>query len=383
MTGLWGFGTLHWLLEVPEPAGLLPSLPFAGLARWVSGKMAGQSPPSSHSPLRFKALCGGAVLCGFLLLLLWPRFSPAETNPPDPFEAVVRGAENILPSVVTLEVTIPPEHPAAAILGTGRVGTGVIVSREGHILTASYIVMGGRRIQVTLPDGRRVPGRVFKIDHSRGLGVVKVEAFGLRPAPLGVSRNLRIGQMAIAVGSRGGTERAVHHGIVSAVRPFTAPWEFRIERAIYTTAMTSGFFGGTPLLDARGRVVGIISLNMTRERGMGLAIPIDLFTEVRKDLLDIRPDERRALPWLGVLTFMVKDRLIVRRVTPNGPAGVSGVLPRDVIQAVDGKPVASQEGFYRAVWRHAIGEPIQLTVRRGEKNMSVRVYGGNREEFYR
>ena len=301
---------------------------------------------------------------------MWPRFSPAETNPPDPFEAVVRGAENILPSVVTLEVTIPPEHPAAAILGTGRVGTGVIVSREGHILTASYIVMGGRRIPVTLPDGRRVPGRVFKIDHSRGLGVVKVEISGLRPATLGVSRNLRIGQMAIAVGSRGGTERAVHHGIVSAVRPFTAPWEFRIERAIYTTAMTSGFFGGTPLLDAR-------------ERGMGLAIPIDLFTEVRKDLLDIRPDERRALPWLGVLTFMVKDRLLVRRVTPNGPAGVSGILPRDVIQAVDGKPVGSQEGFYRAVWRHAIGEPIQLTFRRGEKNMSVRVYGGNREEFYR
>ena len=116
---------------------------------------------------------------------------------------------------------------------------------------------------------------------------------------------------------------------------------------------------------------------------MGLAIPIDLFTEVRKDLLDIWPDERRALPWLGVLTFMVKDRLIVRRVTPNGPAGVSGVLPRDVIRAVDGKPVGSQEGFYRAVWRHEIGEPIQLTVRRGEKNMSVRVYGGNREEFYR
>ena len=63
--------------------------------------------PPPPSPLRFKALCGGAVLCGFLLLLLWPRFSPAETNPPDPFEAVVRGAENILPSVVTLEVTIP------------------------------------------------------------------------------------------------------------------------------------------------------------------------------------------------------------------------------------------------------------------------------------
>ncbi len=333
-----------------------------------------------RSPCRFSGLCGGIFLAALLFLVLGKTSSPAETGLPDPFEAVVRAAEAVLPSVVTLEVAVPDSHPAAAILGTTRVGTGVVVSHEGHILTASYIAMGGRKIRVTLTDGRVFPGRVYKVDHTSGLAVVKVEASGLSPAPLGESRGLRIGQMAIAVGSRGGSERVVHHGIVSALRSFTAPWEFLLEKAVYTTAMPSGFFGGTPLLDARGRVVGIVSLNM---RGMGLAIPIDLFTAVQKDLLNIRPDERRVLPWLGVLTIFAGDELLVRRVTAKGPAGISGVLPRDTIQEVDGKRVESQEEFYRAVWRHRVGDPIQLTLKRGQKTLRVQVYGGNREAFYR
>jgi S1-C subfamily serine protease len=333
--------------------------------------------------IQVKALFGGILLAGFFFLAFKPAAYSADTGFSDPFEAVARVAESTLPSVVTLEVTVPENHPAATILGTKRVGTGVVVSSSGHILTASYIVMGGRQIEVTLTDGRTLPGKVHKIDYSSGLAVLKIETTGLSPALLGKSQDLRIGQMAITIGSRGGADRVVHHGIVSAVRPFTAPWEFIVERAVYTTAMTSGFFGGTPLLDAQGRVVGIISLNMSEDRGMGLAIPIDLFTSVRQDLLDLRPDSRRLSPWLGVQTVFVEGELLVRRVTSNGPAGVSGVLPKDVIQEIDGKPVKSQEHFYRAVWRHRIGEPIQLTIKRGEEVLGFQVPGGNREEFFR
>ncbi|MFQ5913365.1 MAG: S1C family serine protease [Nitrospinota bacterium] len=332
---------------------------------------------------RVRGLCSGVFLAVLLFLLLGSVSSPAETRISDPFEAIVRAAETILPSVVTLEVSVPQEHPAATILGTERVGTGVIVSPSGHILTASYIVMGARKIRVTLTDGRTLPGQVHKIDYSSGLGVVKVKASGLPAAPLGESGGLRVGQMAIAVGSRGESERVVHHGIVSAVRPFTAPWEFLLENAVYTTAMTSGFFGGTPLLDARGRVIGIISLNMTQDRGMGLAIPISLFTAVREDLLDLRPDARRIRPWLGAVTVFVEDELLVQRVTLNGPAWKAGIRSRDVIQEVDGKQVENQVEFYRAVWRHQIGEPIQLTLKRGQETLPVQVTGGNREEFYR
>lgn len=336
-----------------------------------------------RSSRRLKVLWSWVILAALLFVFLRPISSWGEAGPPDPFEAVIRAAEAILPSVVTLEVAVPGEHPSAAILGTERVGTGVIVSPQGHILTASYIVMGGRSIQVTLTDGRTLPGRLHKIDYPSGLGVVKVEASGLPSAPLGESRGLRVGQMAITIGSRGGSERVVHHGIVSALRPFTAPWEFLLETAVYTTAMTSGFFGGTPLLDARGRLVGIVSLNMTQERGMGLAIPIDLFTAVREDLLDLRPDGRRPLPWLGLQTVFVEDELMVRVVSPKGPAGTSGLLPRDVIQEVDGKRIGSQEEFYRAVWGHQVGEPIQLTIKRGPETLRVQVSGANREEFFR
>lgn len=337
-------------------------------------------------PGRFKGLRGGASLAAFLFLFFLiraPVSSRSETRLPDPFEAVVRAAEAVLPSVVTLEATTPQGHPATAILGTERVGTGVVVSSSGHILTASYIVMGARKIEVTLTDGRTLPGQLFKIDYPSGLAVVKVEASGLTPAPLGESRSLRVGQMAITVGSRGGAERVVHHGIVSALRPFTAPWEYRLETAVLTTAMTSGLFGGTPLLDYRGRVVGIISLNLTQERGMGLAVPIDLFTAVREDLLGLRPEGRRAVPWLGVRTVLIGDELFIQGVTPNGPAGVAGLLPRDIIREVDGKAVESQEEFYRAVWGHRVGEPIQLAIKRGPETLQVRVYGGNREEFFR
>ena len=328
----------------------------------------------------FRATAFAAAL-GAVVLSAGP--SVAQKSFPDPFTSVVQAAEQVTPAIVTLEVEIPEAHPAARILGTERTGTGVIVASNGYILTASYIIMGGRRIRVTLTDGRSLSGRVHKIDYSSGLGLVRVDVDGLPTAPLGRSRDLRIGQMAISIGSRGEAERVVHHGLVSAIRPFTAPWEFFLDRAIYTTAMTSGYFGGTPLLDARGRVIGIVSLNVSQQGGMGMAIPIDLFTAVREDLLDLQRDERRRLPWLGVQTIFIEDLLLVRNVTPKGPAALSGVLPRDLIREINGRPVKSQADFYRAIWRHRIGDPIQLTIKRSEQIIRLHVPGGDREAFFR
>src|SRR5574342_98914 len=204
-----------------------------------------------------------------------------------------------VPGTLALHVEIPGEHPSVATLGEERMGSAVLVDRQGIFLTVNYVVIGGRRITATLPDGRRFPAEIVAQDFEAGIAALSIPVQDLPAAAPGDSRRLVAGQEVFILASAGPTERRVSSGVITDLGPFDAYWEYLLESAIQTSAVNPGF-GGGPLFDIRGRVVGITSLNLGQVGRLSLAIPIHLYTEHRDDLLRfgrVRGRKRRA--WVG------------------------------------------------------------------------------------
>lgn len=301
----------------------------------------------------------------------------------DPNQAIIDTVARVLPAVVDLEAFAT--GPAVRILGRARRGTGVVVTDAGHILTASQVVMGAEKLNVTFPDGRRVSARLTALDPESGLAIVHIPPFtGMVVAPIGSSAGLRLGQACVAIGSQGGDVRSVTIGVVSAFPPFEGYWEYRLDRVIQTDAAIHPGSSGGPLVDAQGRVVGILSFNQSELQRAHFAIPVDLVAGGRMDELvrHGRVQSRAARPWLGTYTVSVDGGVGVVAVLPGSPAERAGLQQRDLILQINGVPVDSRGDFYQVLWKGKVGDPVELIVRREEDNLSVTVRGEDRRRFY-
>ena len=137
----------------------------------------------------------------------------------DPNQAIIDAVARTLPAVVDLEVFAT--GPAVRVLGRERRGSGVVVTADGHILTASHVVMGAERLNVTFSDGRRVAGRLTAMDPETGLALLHIAPFpGMVVASLGNSAGLKLGQACVALSSLGHEVRTVNAGVISAFAPF-------------------------------------------------------------------------------------------------------------------------------------------------------------------
>src|SRR6266540_3804115 len=198
------------------------------------------------------------------------------------------------PAVVFLRSEIPAEHPSSAILGQERLGAGVAVAGD-RILTAHYLVMGARRVEVTGFDGRERTVRRTAVDHTTGLALVTLDGPLLRPARIEEDHEPRPGLPIFLLTCTRDGERKSTTGHVSMVGPFEAFWEYMLDRAIMTTVINPGL-AGAPLFDPDGRLVGIVSLGLAAVARYSLAIPVDLFV-VRREALERgegRPEGPRA-----------------------------------------------------------------------------------------
>jgi serine protease Do len=140
--------------------------------------------------------------------------------------------------------------------------------------------------------------------------------------------------------------------------------------------------GGGPLLDARGRVVGVVSLNLNEIGRFSLAVPMDYYLDAR-DAFHGNPAPRTPTrAWLGIFCYAVKDHVVIAGLLPGGPGEQAGLKAGDVILAVDGKDVADRRSLYRLLWTHRPGEPVTLKLFRGRELHSVTVASGNVEEFF-
>ncbi|GIW41641.1 MAG: PDZ domain-containing protein [Candidatus Binatia bacterium] len=285
---------------------------------------------------------------------------------------------------VGIETRVRQSHPSAAILGAERSGTGTVVDPEGLVLTVNYVVVGAESIEVTLGSGHVYPARLVGQDFRTGIAVLRIEGIPVPcryPSPRR-SETCRPGEDVVVLASLGGEKRRANNGVITAIEPFDAYWEYRLERAIFTTAVNPGL-GGAPLFDLRGNLLGIVALDLGQIGRFTLAIPIDAFLDARDELL-AHGHRVSELPraWVGLYCYTERDRVIVAGVLPGSPAEAAGLRPGDVILAVDEQEVGSRADLYRSLWKRRPGERVRFRVYRDRQVVSVEVAALSVEEFF-
>ncbi len=271
-------------------------------------------------------------------------------------------------------------------------GSGFIVDSEGIILTNAHVVIGADKVTVKLRDGRIFKGEVRGVDEPSDLAVVKIEGENLPVAPLGDSSELQVGDWAIAVGNPLGLDNTVTLGIISTLNRSSAQVgipDKRLDFIQTDTAINPGNSGG-PLLNDRGEVIGINTAIRAGAEGIGFAIPVDKAKAIKDPLvrgeniphpyigvqmLTLTPEVAQQFnddPNSGMVVPEIKGVLVVR-VVPNSPAAQGGLRQGDVITAVKGTEIETAEQLQKAVEQSQVGQPLSISVRRGEETQELSV----------
>jgi len=256
-------------------------------------------------------------------------------------------------------------------------GSGVIVTPDGYILTNNHVVEGFESFEVTLKDDRKFTAKVVGADPKTDVAVVKIDATSLPVVTLADSEKLRVGDIVFAVGNPLGVGETVTMGIVSAKGRQVGILENGYESFIQTDAAINLGNSGGALLDAKGRLVGINSAIISPSRGsvgIGFAVPVNLAASVMRSLIETGTVRRG---FLGVKTADldpdVADQLglpkdatgaIISHVDPDSPAGKAGLLRSDVILAVNDKPIASQDDLHFMIGQMLPGAKVELKIMR-------------------
>jgi putative serine protease PepD len=264
-------------------------------------------------------------------------------------------------------------------------GTGFVVNRDGTLVTNAHVVGSAETAQVSFGDsGRTVAAEVLGTDVSSDLAVLRVDpgsVNGLRPLQLANSERVRVGDAVVAVGNPFGLDRTATAGIVSAVgREIRAPDGFQIDHVIQTDAPINPGNSGGPLLDARGRVIGVNTQIATGGSGsgnvgIGFAVPSNTVREV---LPALARGERIERPFLGVTSAPHPAGAEIQGVTPGSPAQAAGLQAGDVITGVDGDPVRDPDDVSAAVSGFEPGDEVQIEVSRDGERRTFDVELGTR-----
>jgi serine protease Do len=267
------------------------------------------------------------------------------------------------------------------------IGSGVIVSTDGYILTSNHVVEGAERMDVRLDNGRELRARLIGRDPQTDLAVAKVDAKDLPALALGDSDALEVGEFVIAIGTPFDKDQSVSLGIVSAKgrHGIMAGEESPYEDFIQTDAAINPGNSGGPLVNIRGEVVGINTAINSRtgvNEGVGFAIPINLAKKVMTDLIEKGKVVRAWLGvWIGDVSPNLAEELrlggvrgaMVNRVFPRSPADRAGIHPADIILEMDGDRVRNRDHFRNTISSARVGSKVRLTLLRdgAEKTVTV------------
>lgn len=296
-----------------------------------------------------------------------------------------------LPSVVSIDaMTASNPDPAQMLLrmlrGEGQLnqpnmGSGVIVSPEGHIVTNLHVVQGAMSPQVHLYDGRVLPAKFVGADRLSDIVILKIDAPDLRPMEFGDSDKVNVGQMVFAVGNPLGLEGTVTQGIISA-KGRRAVSEAANEFFQTDAAINPGNSGG-PLVNLEGKIIAITNSVTPQGQGIGFAIPANT---VRRVFESIRDYGRFIRPWFGgyyapSISPQLAERLhlpdtagvLVLQVYEGSPAQIGGVRSGDVIVEFNGKPIRDTIDLRNRVVEAQIGQRVRVKVLREGKPVDLNV----------
>jgi len=291
-------------------------------------------------------------------------------------------------AIVTVQARALSDARSAATLGTERAGTGVVIGKGGLILTIGYLIVEADDVKIIDDEGHVHPARVVGYDHGTGLGLIQpIAPFEVTPLKLGDSGKL-VESDPVLIVNNGGRDEATRAVVVSR-RPFTGSWEYLLDQAIFTSPPAMNW-SGAALIGTDGSLLGVGSL-IVRDASEGnshvagnMFVPIDALKPILADLIKTGRRAGPARPWLGLSADEIQGRLVVGRVSPEGPADLAGVQSGDIILAVGGEGVRSQAEFYRKVWgRGAAGSEIPLRVLQGIDVREIKVRSIDRMDYFR
>jgi len=273
----------------------------------------------------------------------------------------------MLSSLVSVRSHVADDALTASVLGTERMGNGVVIDGRGLVLTIGYLVTEAHTLWITDRRGAAVPGHVLGYDQESGFGLV--QALQPLPAPaldLGVSAACDVGDPVVIAG-HGGAD-AVVTGRIIAKREFAGYWEYVLDEALFT-APAHPNWGGAALVGSDGRLLGVGSLlvqtvsSSGEQAGANMIVPIDLLKPILEDMKLYGRPNRPARPWLGFLVQDIGDHLVVASVYDGCPADRAGIEVGDLVVEVAGEPIDGLAELFRKVWDIGpAGTEIPLTV---------------------
>ena len=342
-------------------------------------------------PSRVRAVVACALaLMVFCLLVATPaanaQAKPNKADSPTSGRKVV-DADKVFGAIVKVSVQAIPDARSVATLGAEREGSGVVIGERGLILTIGYLIVEADDVSITDSRGRTYAARVVAYDHVTGLGLVRTIALlDAKPVPFGDSAKLANREPVMIAGAG---DDGVSFAYVVSKRAFSGSWEYALDQAIFTSPPTLNW-SGAALFDKDGKLLGVGSLivrdaNDDDPRLPGnMFVPIDLLKPILPDLVKGGRRAGPARPWMGVSTDESQGRLVVSRVSPEGPADLAGLSVGDIILAVGDEGVRTQADFYRKVWgRGNAGDEIPLKLLQGVDVREVRVKSIDRVEYFR
>ncbi len=292
-----------------------------------------------------------------------------------------------LTSVVKVRSEIPEGAFTAAALGTERIGNGVLIRAAGRqvILTIGYLITEAENIWLTTHDGRQLAGHALAYDQVTGFGLIlPLGELNLPALELGSSQALQVNNELVVIG-HGGLPHTIKSKLI-AKREFAGYWEYLLDEALLI-APPHPQWGGTALVDAHGKLVGIGSL-LIQEHVSGdqfdanLFVPIDLLQPILDELLATGQVTRAPRPWLGLYTTEQDDQLVIAGVTQRGPAQAAALRDGDIILKLAGQPITHLGQFYRLLWLQDVAGPaITLTIRRGRRTLEIHVQPTTRDNY--
>ena len=268
-------------------------------------------------------------------------------------------------------------------------GSGVIVSSEGYVLTNNHVVEEADDIELVLADGRRMRAAVRGSDPESDLAVLKVDGKNLPVITFGQLENVQVGDTVLAIGSPFGFGSSVTHGIISALGRSHLGIN-RFEDFIQTDAAVNPGNSGGALVDSSGNLVGINSAIFSQSggsQGIGFAIPVSLAKSVLEQIIK---DGEVTRGWLGIepqditpelataFSLSKADGVLIRGVLKSGPADRAGMQVRDVVVNIDGKPTHDVASLLAQIAALTPGSQARLQVMREQKQVDIDVIVGKR-----
>lgn len=313
-----------------------------------------------------------------------PAAAASAAPQPMPETGRVAALRRASDAVLGVQVLALEDAQSNASVGRERQGSGVVIDRDGLVLTIGYLVVEAEQVQLVLDDGRRLPARVVAQDLATGFGLVQaLTPLPLEPVPLGNSQSLQDGEPAMVVS--GGDDGAVGLAQLVSRRPFAGQWEYQIDQALFTIPARNDH-SGAALFNAEGELLGVGSLLVADALGDtppgadhatlpgNMFVPVELLKPILAELRARGSSAASRRAWLGLNCLEREGQVQVLRVGRDSPAEAAGLRPGDRIERIDGTAVASLEQLWKRLWSGGEAErTVTLDIRRAGELRTLEV----------